>query len=146
MPPFTENPKRVIFVEQHLSVPDEDFTSIEMQRFLQIIEERDCRYYASDFFPGSSDQNIHAIDECVQHAFEVFKKLHIPTENHFQMVLRVTVQRDVFMDWKISEMACLYMFMNGDPEDLQAIAEQQHLLIRKLLQYLRELKTSSIKR
>ncbi len=115
----------------------EEVTLIEMQRFMQIVMESECRYYASDLFGYPNEQDLDALDGRIQHTLELFQTLHISTENHFQLVLRGNAQQQVFKDWKISDLACVYMLINGDPEDTQAIAEQQHTIIDGLLHHLR---------
>jgi len=115
----------------------EEVTLLEMQRFLQIVMERECRYYASDLFEYPDEQDFDALDGRIQHTLEVFQTLHLSTENHFQLVLRGNGHHQVFKDWRISELACFYMMINGDPTDTQIIAEQQHIIIDGLLNYLR---------
>lgn len=125
----------ITVVKQYLIVPEEVSTT-EMKRFLQILKERKCRYYVSDIYGNSNKQELDALDGRVQKTLEVFQTLQIPVDAHFQLVLRGTPQHQVYKDWKISELACVYMLINGASADLPSIADQQHRIINELLNYL----------
>ncbi len=96
---------------------------------------RKCIFYASDFLKAT-EENLDMIETSVLHTMEIFKTLNIPTEEHFYLVFRSTPNDIVYKDWKVSELACAYMLVNGDPTDLKTIAVQQTALIDHMLQHI----------
>lgn len=91
-----------------------------LDRFLSNLEVRKCIYYASDFLTDTNEDK--AVEVSVLHTIEVFKTLDLATEEHFYQVFRCTPDSIVYKDWKISELACLYTFVNGDRRDLKSVA------------------------
>lgn len=119
--------------QTNLPVADSEVTSGQIKRFLEVIEESTCQYYASDFLDLLDDESLGIIEERIHHMFEVFQTLEVSTENHCYLVFRCTPKSVVYKDWKISELACAYMFMNGDLTDVRVIAEQQSRLLNRIL-------------
>ncbi len=117
----------------NLPVSDDEITPDQIKRFLQSVEESRCHYYASDFLDTPDEDHLEAIEERVQHIFDVFQTLQVPTENHCYSVFRCSPESVVYKDWKISDLACAYMFLNGDLTDVRVIAEQQSRLLNQIL-------------
>jgi hypothetical protein len=124
-----------------LPVTDNEETPAQIKRFLQSVEESTCYYYASDFL---DDENLGAIEEKVQHMFEVFQTLQVPTENHCYLVFRCTPESMVYKDWKMSDLACAYMLMNGDVTDVMVVAAQQSMLLNQILNAMHPHKAAPI--
>lgn len=103
-------------------------------RFLEALRIQKCRYYASDLLQADDDDLI-IIENSVHRTMEVFKILQQQIENHFYKVYRGNPDY-VFKDWKLSELACIYLMMNGDPKDLRNLVQQQTRLIDQMLQYV----------
>lgn len=106
----------------------------EISRFLDLLTTRKCRYYASDFL-NQKEREITEIEHSVQRTLEIFKTLDVPTDEHFYVVYRYDGDT-VLKDWRISELACVYMLVTGDPTDLKALAHQQTELIDQMLQHI----------
>lgn len=119
--------------QSSLAITDDEVTPAQIKRFLQSIEESTCYYYASDFLEIQDDKNMGNVENRVHQMFEVFQTLKIPTENHCYLVFRCTHESVVYKDWKISELACAYMFMHGDLSDVRVIAKQQSRLLEQIL-------------
>jgi hypothetical protein len=103
-------------------------------QFLEALRIQKCRYYASDLLQADDDQ-LTIIENSVHRTMEIFKILHQQIESHFYKVYRGSPGY-VFKDWKLSELACIYMLMNGDPQDLRNLAQQQTILIDQMLQHI----------
>lgn len=127
-----------------LPVADNEAIPAQIKRFLQSVEERSCYYYASDFLDFGDDENVGAIEEKVHHMFDVFQTLQVPTENHCYLVFRCTPESVVYKDWKISELACAYMLMNGDVTDVRVVAAQQSMLLDQILNAMHPKKAAPI--
>lgn len=123
-------------MESNLPIFDNNFTSDEIRRFSKIVMENNCHYYASDFLGADKEENLNAVEELIQHTLEIFRTLHLSTETHFYSVYRCTPQNLIFKDWKISELACAYMLVKGDPSDLRDIAKQQSVIINEMLRHM----------
>lgn len=113
----------------------EEYKFEGLDRFRSNLRLRKCLYYASDFLKVS-DQNLAMVETPVLHTLEVFKTLDLPTEEHFYQVFRCAPNHNVYKDWRVSELACAYMLVNGDPTDLKTIAVQQTALIDQILQHI----------
>jgi len=106
-----------------------------LTRFSDGILTRKCCCYASDFL-GADHTNPRQIEQPIQHTLEIFKTLGIPAEQHFYIVYRYTSDQQLFKDWRVSQLACAYMLLHGDPTDPQIIAKQQNKIIDDLLDFL----------
>lgn len=117
----------------------------EITHFLDILTTRKCVYYATDFLQANTNINgqLSEVEELVQHTLQVFKTLDIPTDKHFYAVYR-SGPRYVFKDWRLSELACVYLWVNGDPNDFKTLARQQTELIDQMLQHIQPQQLSSI--
>lgn len=113
----------------------EENTFKGLDQFQSHLKSRKCRYYASDFL-NATDKNLAMVEVSVLHALEVFKTLDLPAEEHFYEVFRCTPNHIIYKDWRISDLACAYMLVNGDPADLKSIAVQQTALIDQILQHI----------
>lgn len=106
-----------------------------LNRFTGGIRARKCCCYASDFL-GADYTEPRQIEQPIQHTLEIFKTLGIPAEKHFYSVYRYTSDQQLFKDWRVSQLACAYMLLNGDPTDPHTIAKQQNKMIDDLLDFL----------
>lgn len=113
----------------------EEYKFEGLDRFRSNLRLRKCFYYASDFLKVSNE-NLAMVETPVLHTLEVFKTLDLPTEEHFYQVFRCAPNNYVYKDWRVSELACAYMLVNGDPTDLKTIAVQQTALIDQILQHI----------
>ncbi|WP_073060002.1 hypothetical protein [Fodinibius roseus] len=127
-------------MEKNLPIQNKNFTSEEIRRFSNIVMENNCHYYASDFLGVNKEKNLNAVEELIQHALAIFHTLHISTDGHFYAVYRCTPQNLIFKDWKISELACAYMLVKGNPSDLRGIAKQQSVFINEMLRHMKSLR------
>lgn len=123
-------------MESNLPTLNNSSTSEEIRRFSKIVIESNCHHYASDFLGADKEENMNAIEAVIQHTLEIFRTLHLSTETHFYSVYRCTPQNLIFKDWKISELACAYMMVKGDPSDLGDIAKQQSVIINEMLRHM----------
>lgn len=103
-------------------------------RFMDILRTRKCTRYASDFLQVDED-DIPMVEDSVKRTMEIFKTLQVPIEDHFYKIYRGR-SPFVYKDWKLSELACIYMLMNGDPTDVSNLAHQQNSLIDQMLTYI----------
>lgn len=133
-----------IIEKASLEIAETEDTPIQIKCFLQSIEESTCHYYASDFFDIPDEESLGTIEERIQHMFEVFQTLQVSTENHCYLVFRCTPESVLYKDWKISELACAYMFMDGDLADVRVIAEQQSQLLNQILNAMHSQKAAPI--
>ncbi|WP_138429849.1 hypothetical protein [Fodinibius saliphilus] len=104
----------------------------DLQYFLENLTKKKCVYYASEVI-GANDENLDKVEPLVQHTLEVFKTLNISTDEHFYLIFRYK-DGNLFKDWKISELASIYMLFSGDPTSLETVAQQQNQLIDLLLE------------
>lgn len=116
----------------HISYDEFNFYGVK--HFIDTIIRRKCIYYASDFLHSDED-SFNEIEPSVKQTMEVFRTLQIPLEEHFYLVFRGNPNY-LYKDWKISELACVYMLMNGDPTDIKNLAQQQTSLINQMLQHM----------
>ncbi|MCW9705717.1 hypothetical protein [Fodinibius salsisoli] len=100
-------------------------------------------YYASDFLHSDEDGLID-IEQSVNHTMKVFRTLNIPLEEHFYLIFR-SKPHYIYKDWKLSGLACVYMLMNGDPDDVNNLAQQQTTLIDQMLHHMNPSQLSHIK-
>ena len=107
-----------------------------IKNFSDLIRTRKCVYYASDFLQLDVHKHSAEVEDSVQRTLEVFKTLDVSTEEHFFVVYRCD-SNIVYKDWRLSELACLYMMVDGDPTDLQSLAHQQTELIDQILERVR---------
>lgn len=105
-----------------------------IKKFQDGIAIRKCVYYASDFLK-TEDENLSEVEKSVQRTLEIFRTLNIPAEEHFYAVYRCRSDF-IYKDWKLSELACVYMLVEGDPTDLRDVARQQTELIDQMLQHI----------
>jgi hypothetical protein len=119
--------------EQPLIIYD-DYQSEAITDFLDLLRARKCIYYASEFL-GVDNENLSEVEDSVQHTLQIFKTLDVPAEEHFYSVFRYKPGY-MFKDWKLSELACAYMLVNGDPSDIKTVAKQQNELIKQILSYI----------
>lgn len=112
----------------------DDFRFEGVTRFLEALRVRKCRFYASDLLQADDDELL-IVENSVHRTMEVFKILQQQIENHFYKVYRGS-SGHIFKDWKLSELACIYLLMNGDPRDLRNLAQQQTTLIDQMLQHI----------
>lgn len=113
-----------------------EYSSPSIHRFLTNIQHRQCIYYVGDLF-GLQASEAETIEQQVQRTMQVFRTLSIPTDEHFCPVFR-NGSGFTFRDWKISELAFMYMLFNGDPSNLQTVARQQTELINSMLHLLHQ--------
>lgn len=109
-----------------------------IRQFLNLLGIRKCRYYASDFLEAKSNRDLIKIEDSVQRTIQVFNTLELPSDQHFYIVYR-SGPDFIYKDWKLSELACVYMMVNGDPTDLRSLAHQQTELIDQMLQQIHPL-------
>lgn len=112
----------------------EEYRFKVINRFLDILRIRKCTHYASDFLQADEDE-LDKVPNSVNRTIEVFKTLQLPIEDHFYRVYRNS-HDVIYEDWKLSELACIYMFMNGGPTDVSNLAQQQNSLIDQMLQHI----------
>lgn len=108
------------------------FNSID--EFREAIKFRKCIYYASDFL-NDGMEGITYLEDTVQHSLRIFSTLDIPTAEHFYPIYRSGADY-VYKDWKLSPLARIYMFVEGDPENVKEVARKQSELINQLLAHI----------
>lgn len=106
-----------------------------ISEFNETLITQKCHVYASDLLRADSPEMLLSIDGSVQHAMDIFSALHQKIDSHFFKVYRGDDEY-IFKDWKLSELACLYVLMDCDPKDLSYIAHQQNTLIDQLLRHV----------
>jgi hypothetical protein len=106
----------------------------QINRFLDHLVIRKCVYYASDVLNAEQDQ-WKEVEHAVQRTLEVFRTLAVSADEHFYTVYRVGPGL-VYKDWRLSELACLYLMVDGDPTDLKSLAHQQTALIDQMLEHI----------
>ncbi|MFH5832682.1 hypothetical protein ACG2F4_15005 [Halalkalibaculum sp. DA3122] len=121
-------------MKKSLHILYDEYRSKEIMRFLDILRIRKCSYYASDLLQVEDDK-AKIVENSVQRTIEIFKTLNLPIGDHFYRIYRGNPDY-IYKDWKLSELACIYMMMNGDPTDLSNLARQQTNLIDQMLQYM----------
>lgn len=109
-------------MESNLPILNNYLTFEEIRRFPKIVMDSNCQCYASDFLGVEKVENLYVVERLIRHTLAIFHTLHISTDGHFYAVYRCTPQNLIFKDWKISELACAYMLVKGNPSDLRAIA------------------------
>jgi len=120
-----------------------DYRFDGISQFQEMLQNLNCRYYASDLLQFVDSEELKMIEVSVHRAIEIFKTLHHETDNHFLKVYRGS-SNGTFKDWKLSELACLYMLMDGDPRDLDSLVHQQTTLIDQMLHHVMELHTKPL--
>lgn len=131
-------------MESNLPIFNNYLTSEEIRRFPKIVMDNNCQYYASDFLGVDKVENLYVVEKLIRHTFKIFQTLHLPTDGHIYSVYRCTPQYHVFKDWKISELACAYMLVKGDPSDLRDIAKQQSVYINEMLRHMKSLRVAQL--
>lgn len=121
----------------------DDYRFDGIYRFQEALQNLNCQYYASDLLQFVDSEELIMIEASVHRAIEIFKTLHQQTENHFSKVYRGSLN-GTFKDWKLSELACLYMLMDGNPKDLDSLVYQQTTLIDQMLHHVMELHAKSL--
>ena len=121
-------------MKKSLHIIYDKYRSKEITRFLDSLHILRCSYYASDFLQADEDE-LEMVAISVQRTMEIFKTLNLPIEDHFYRVYR-SKRNFVYRDWRLSELACIYMLMNGDPTDISNLAQQQTTLIDQMLQHI----------
>ena len=111
----------LIYRQPHFSV---------LQDFINSLENRKYKYYASDIFDESlSEEEIH---QAVQRAMQVCTSLNFSINNHFKTVYKA-INEEIGIDWKLSSLAAYLVLMNGDTK-LQQVAHFQLDIIRNYFQ------------
>lgn len=109
-----------------------NFNSID--EFREAIIFQKCPYYASDSLDYDME-GIPSMEDTVQHSLQIFSTLDIPITEHFYPIYRCGAD-SVYKDWKLSPLARVYMFVEGDPENLKDLARKQSELINELLAHI----------
>lgn len=113
-----------------------EFHSEGLENFETQLAMRNCKYYASDFLKNNQS-NSSGIDKPVQRTLQIFHTLNMPADEHFYLVFRCD-GKDVYKDWLLSKLACIYLLFSGDPGNLESIAQQQSDAIATILDHLPE--------
>lgn len=109
-----------------------NFNSIE--EFREAIQFQKCIYYASDFL-NYGLEDLASMEDTVQHSLQIFSTLDLPAAEHFHPIYRGGTDY-IYKDWKLSPLARVYMFVEGDPDNLKDVARKQSELINQLLTHI----------
>lgn len=96
--------------------------------FLNGFESRRYVYYASELFEDSGFEREEEILKAIERAMLVCATLKISVNDHFKTIYK-SVGDDVYIDWKLSPLACSLTLLNGDPR-LDKVADFQLRLVR----------------
>lgn len=124
-------------MSDRLSLISDTYKSSSIDQFSDNVKLRKCTYYASDVLKNSSKEPEN-VESLIQNTIHVFNTLELNAEEHFYSVFRCDPHKPnrLYKDWKLSELACVYLSLNCDPSDLKAIARQQTDLIDGMLNYI----------
>ena len=116
-----------------VSVDAANYYSQAIDEFLQSLRYSKCPYYASEILNFDvKDSSGIEIRRAADRVFQVFNTLNISPEKHMYEVYRAT-SNYAYKDWKLSRLACLYLMIEGDPTDLNTIAQQQNTLLSQMM-------------
>ena len=121
-------------MEELQPIIHDQFQFNQISRFLDLIAIQKCVYYASDVLKAEEDQ-WSEVEHAVQRTLEVFRTLDVSADEHFYVVYRAGLD-SLYKDWRLSNLACLYLMVNGDPTDLRSLAHQQTELIGQMLEHI----------
>ncbi len=124
-------------MNDELSVISNIDSSSGLNDFSHNAKVRKCIYYASDVLKKSGKAS-KKMETVIQHTIHVFNTLELNADEHFYCIYRCDPNHsnNLYRDWKLSELACIYLSLKGDPTDLKTIAQQQTNLIDGMLNYM----------
>lgn len=126
-------------MSNELAVISGEYDSSAINDFSHNAKVQKCTFYASDVL-NSSGRDAENLESVIQHTINVFSTLELNADEHFYCVFRCDPHNsnNLYRDWKLSELACIYLSLSGDPTDLKAIARQQTDLIDVMLDFMHD--------
>lgn len=101
----------------------------QLEEFVNSFQSRNYVYYASELFDDGSYEREEEILRAIERAMIVCATLNITVNDHFKTVYK-SVGDDVYIDWKLSPLACSLTLLNGDVK-MSKVADFQFLLVKK---------------
>lgn len=110
----------------------EHYISPFFEDFLQSLQERKLRLYASELKSVLEIPLLSQLEEALQRAMNVCRSQQLELAEHFKPIYRCE-ETGVVKDWKLSPTAWYLVMLNADPV-CPEVARMQLTLIRKSFQ------------
>lgn len=98
--------------------------------FLESMEARKLKYYASEIFSELGYTEPHEVEEDIKRVVNICDTMHIPISENVKTVYRYR-QNGVFQDFKLSPLVCYLIMLNGNPCNPK-VAEAQLSILSKI--------------
>lgn len=110
----------------------DQYNSPYFEDFLQSLQERKLRLYASELKSVLEIPLMSQLEEALHRAMSVCRSQQLELAEHFKPIYRCE-ETGVVKDWKLSPMAWYLVMINSDPS-CPEVARMQLALIRKSFQ------------